>query len=226
MLTRHPIIGAMVQGLFSITSPQRALQEHQPQTDHCPALYLLLLPGRLLLLLPQIPATFGHGNKDCTAGNRRRLEAGKEIAGSIYNIWKWPVLKPSHWEHKGGEEKQVQQARHVSWMESRCPVLGQDECCWSSWRPSCCSPQLGNPRRVLQTQHTGTPELCMGDGLVLLCTTAAMNKRAADPLLKSTLILLKHFRKSHRREIRTVLLIQGSDVSALNSEAMPTNYCL
>lgn len=66
----------------------------------------------------------------------------------------------------------------------------------------------------------------MGDGLILLCTIAALNKRPADPLLKFTLILLKHFRKSHRREIRTVLLIQGSDVNALNSEAMPTNYCL
>lgn len=68
-------------GTFLHHQSPKGTSRAQPQTDLCPALYLLVLPGRLLLLLPQIPTTFEHGNKS-PAGNRS-LEVGKKIAGSI-----------------------------------------------------------------------------------------------------------------------------------------------
>lgn len=94
---------------------------------HCPALNLLVWPGRLLLLLPQIPATLGHENQDSTGGNRRRLEVGKEIAGSICKYLEMACVKAKPLRTlcvMGGQEKQVQQARHLSWMERRHPVPG------------------------------------------------------------------------------------------------------
>lgn len=107
----------------------------------------------------------------------------RKSPGAFRSVWELPVLEPSHREHKGGEEKQVQQDTYLLRRESRGPVPGWDDCCWPSWRPSSCSPQTGNPRRVLRTQHTRTPQLCVFDGPILVCTTTALNKRPVHPLL-------------------------------------------
>lgn len=46
----------------------------------------------------------------------------RKLLGSFRSDWELPVLEPSHQKHKGGEEKQVQQAPHLRRTEVQSQV--------------------------------------------------------------------------------------------------------
>lgn len=149
----------------------------------------------------------------------------RKSPGAFRSVWELPVLEPSHWEHKKGKRSKSNRI-HVFHL-GRAEVQSQVG-----------MTAAGLPGDLPPVHHKqATPEEFYGHstqerhsfvwemGWYLFVLTQHWTKGQFIPCLHlHTLKLLKHFRSSHRKGTRTALLIQDSDVSALNAEAMFTVY--
>lgn len=120
-------------------------------------------------------------NKGSTLGNRGRFEVGKAVPRSLEGFGNCLCQSQAIRSTREGRRSKSKRLHifHI-WraeVQARMTLLDFLE-------SSSCSSQMGNSRRISQTEHTRTPLLCAGDGADTHLNHCSTEQKASSSLAK------------------------------------------